>query len=118
MNWSDYIIERRKTDSTRDHFKTAKRMHACMGLCTEAGEICDIMKKHLFYKAPFDLPHIGEELGDLLWYVAQLCDACDLRFEEILAKNIEKLKIRYPNGWNQESAMNRNLTAESTALGK
>ena len=46
--------------------------HGVLGLATESGEIADNVKKHLFYGKDADEPNLIEELGDILWYVANL----------------------------------------------
>ena len=59
------------------------------------------------------LEAIKEEVGDLMWYVAILCDELKLSFEEIWEMNIKKLKIRYPNlAFQTSSALDRDLEAE------
>ena len=38
------------------------------------------------------------ELGDVMWYVAQACMALDVSFDDVVERNVEKLKARYPGG--------------------
>lgn len=94
-------------------------VHAILGLVTEAGELADVVKRAYFYgKGPesVDRNHIIEEAGDLFWYLALLCNACNISFEEVWAKNIAKLKARYPNKFSTEQAYNRDTEKEREAL--
>ena len=86
---------------TRKDFENIKDMQADvgLGLTGEAGEVADIIKKHLSGSKELDLIHLKEELGDVLWYIAEACDCFGFTFEEVANYNIEKLKKRHPNGF-------------------
>lgn len=88
---------------------TEKEMltNSVMGLCGESGEACDIVKKHLFHGHTLDRDALIKELGDVAWYLAEAASALDIELEEILEKNIEKLKKRYPEGFSSERSLNR-----------
>ena len=79
----------------------------CLGLAGEAGEFIDLVKKWRCHEKPIDLTHAKKELGDVLWYVALLCESFGWTMEEVMNLNIEKLKKRYPNGFTPEQANNR-----------
>ena len=96
--------------------KIVRLLHAAIGLCTEAGEIQDALKKHIFYGKPLDLTNLREEGGDLFWYMAVFCDALQISFEEMQGLNIEKLAARYPDKFTEYKALNRDLEAERTIL--
>src|SRR5262245_7633016 len=87
--------------------KTLRLLHAAMGLCTEAGEFMDMMKKHILYGRPIDEVNLQEELGDSQWYSALAVDALEAKFVDILEKNILKLRARYPNKFNEADATKR-----------
>lgn len=70
-----------------------------LGLAGEGGEIIDLIKKHLFHGKPLDRDKAVEELGDVLWYVQCLAEALDVNLSEVAQKNAQKLKKRYPNGF-------------------
>lgn len=70
-----------------------------MGLCGEAGEYTDEIKKHVFHKKPLNVTNCLKELGDVLWYVAQCARTLNVSLEQIAKENIEKLKARYPEGF-------------------
>lgn len=80
--------------------------HAVFGLCSEAGEVSGIMQK-VFQGHKFDKNHIVKELGDCLWMIAEACSALDITFEEVMDQNIEKLKKRYPDGFEEEKSLFR-----------
>ncbi len=126
MNSNEYIKNAIRTESV--DFKAIegrlceksniRLLHASMGLSTEAGEFLDSMKKHLFYGKPLDKINLAEELGDLFWYCAIVADELGVSFEEVMERNIEKLKARYGERFNEEKAENRNLKVEREILEK
>lgn len=48
-----------------------------------------------------------KEIGDVLWFVSELCDALDCTMEDVMKMNIEKLTNRYPEGFSEERSLNR-----------
>lgn len=78
-----------------------------LGLAGEAGEVVEIVKKYLGHGHGFDRDKLAKELGDVMWYVATLADACGLDLSDIAQKNIDKLKARYPEGFSHEASRNR-----------
>ena len=82
-------------------FSSERLLTASVGMCAEAGEFTEIVKKIVFQGKPVNednLFHLKRELGDIMWYVAQACMALDISLEEVLDRNIEKLSKRYPAG--------------------
>lgn len=90
------------TDAAED-----KILNGCMGLNGEAGECIDIMKKYRFQGHELDKGHMIEELGDVLWYCAELAEGLGTTLGEAAALNIEKLRARYPEGFDPERSRNR-----------
>ena len=82
-------------------------INGVMGLCGEAGEAIDIVKKHLHQGHPLDKDALVKELGDIAWYLAETATALGVSLEEVMERNIEKLKKRYPQGFSSESSQNR-----------
>ena len=82
-------------------------INGVMGLCGESGEVIDIVKKHLAQGQSLDKEKIAKELGDVAWYLAETAYAIGYPLEEILQMNIDKLKTRYPDGFDPEKSMNR-----------
>ncbi len=81
--------------------------NAALGLAGESGEVADIVKKHCFQGHDLDEDHVAEELGDILWYVAVGAEAIGLTLGEVAERNIEKLKKRYPDGFDKARSINR-----------
>ena len=84
-------------------------INGVMGLCGEAGEAIDIVKKHLAQNHPLDKEHLLEELGDIAWYLAETAYALDSDLESVLQANIDKLKKRYPEGFDTERSLERKI---------
>ncbi len=84
-----------------------KRENGCLGLAGEAGEVCDVLKKHLYQGHELDRVKMALELGDVLWYVVGTAAGLDLTLEDIARMNIAKLERRYPEGFDAERSVNR-----------
>ena len=82
-------------------------VNAVMGLCGESGEATDIVKKHLFQGHDLDKEKLAKELGDIAWYLAEAATALDMNLEDIFKANIEKLKLRYPEGFDANRSIHR-----------
>ena len=82
-------------------------INGVMGLCGEAGECIDIVKKMMFQQHELDRDRLIEELGDVLWYCAELASGIGVTLGGVAARNIRKLKKRYPNGFDAERSRNR-----------
>ena len=108
----DYALPLRRLERSG----SARILHATMGLCTEAAEALDAVKKHIFYGKELDRTNLKEELGDLFWYAAILADELDVSFEEIQRTNIRKLKSRYRDGFSEGEAVHRDLEKEKKTL--
>ena len=82
-------------------------INGVMGLCGESGEAIDIVKKWLAQGHELDKEKLAKELGDIAWYLAETATALDLSLEDIFAANIEKLKKRFPEGFDPERSIHR-----------
>ena len=82
-------------------------INGVMGLCGESGETIDIVKKWLAQGHELDKEKLAEELGDIAWYLAETATALDLSLEDILVANINKLKKRFPEGFDAERSIHR-----------
>lgn len=72
-----------------------------MGLCSESGELMEIVKKMAFQGKPLTdetLFHMKRELGDIIWYWINMCRALDIDPNDVIAENVTKLQARYPGG--------------------
>ena len=79
----------------------------CMGLAGESGEVIDLLKKHVWQGKELDINDLIEEIGDVLWYVANLCNVNNITMEECMLTNVNKLRKRYPNGFSVKDANER-----------
>lgn len=91
-------------------------LHMVLGMDTEQSEIADVYKKHIAYGKELDLVNIKEELGDLMWYIANLCNLHGWDLREIMHTNISKLQARYPEKFDSDKAINRDLDKERKIL--
>lgn len=80
-------------------------INSVMGLCGESGEAIDIVKKWLAQGHELDKEHLAKELGDIAWYLAEAATALDIPLEDILQANIDKLKKRYPEGFETKRSL-------------
>ena len=93
-------------------------LHAMTGIVTEAGELMDSLKRHLFYGKRIDITNTKEELGDIMWYCFKFMDTIGTDLSEVMQMNSDKLKARYPDGFSREKANNRDASKERAALEK
>lgn len=82
-------------------------INAVMGLCGESGEAIDIVKKHLHQGHDLDREKLTKELGDIAWYLAEAATALEIPLEDVLQGNIDKLKKRFPEGFDTQKSINR-----------
>ena len=78
--------------------KQAHLLHMAIGISGEAGELLDAIKKHAIYQKPLDVTNVVEELGDLEFFLEGLRSTLCISRDEVLAKNISKLSVRYHSG--------------------
>ena len=84
-------------------------MVAALGLAGESGEFANLVKKLIAHGHEISAEKFSDELGDILWYIAEAASACDLSLGEVAQQNVEKLRRRYPNGFEQERSINRQV---------
>ena len=82
-------------------------LNGAMGLNGEAGEVIDILKKHIFQGHKLDTEHIAKELGDCLWYIAVCAKGAGYTLDEIAEMNKAKLRKRYPDGFEADKSLRR-----------
>lgn len=104
MNEYQYLAGRTRNNELD---KNKELSNYSMGLAGETGEVVDLLKKIVFHGHKMDLEKLKDELGDVLWYVANLATTLDLNLEDIAEFNIEKLQKRYPRGFSEEKSINR-----------
>lgn len=80
--------------------------HALHGMVGEIGEIHSIYQK-IFQGHDAEDIHIKKEVGDLLWFIAEYCTANGWELEDIMKMNIDKLRARFPDGFEAEKSIHR-----------
>ncbi|MEH7355089.1 nucleoside triphosphate pyrophosphohydrolase family protein [Neobacillus drentensis] len=79
-----------------------------LGLNGESGEVADLIKKAIFHGHELNRHELAKELGDVMWYVANISKVAGFTLEEITTMNVTKLMKRYPDGFDKEKSVNRN----------
>lgn len=105
MTLNEYQLAAQRTSST--HTFTQKIENGLLGLFGEGGELADLYKKFRFQGHDYDREHMVKELGDVLWYVAEVASGLMMTLDEIATRNIEKLKARYPDGFDPDKSLHR-----------
>ncbi|WP_424236370.1 nucleoside triphosphate pyrophosphohydrolase family protein [Bhargavaea ginsengi] len=107
MNMNQYQIFASRTMPEMDDKGKA---NYALGLTGEAGECGDIVKKEVFHGHAADVDAIKKELGDVLHYVAGLALMYGIELEDVATANVEKLRKRYPSGFNTADSIARRDT--------
>ena len=105
MQFNEYANLAQRTSNT--NIELDKLINGCLGLAGESGEVLDIIKKALYQGHKMDIEKIAEELGDVLWYIAEICAALGVDMDEVAERNIAKLMTRYPDGFDEERSIHR-----------
>lgn len=103
---NDYQRAAMRTDN-KNQTEEERMLDALFGLCGEAGEVMDAYKKYRFQGHESYRDEMIIECSDLLWYAAKLADVLGVTLGEVMERNIEKLKKRFPDGFSKERSVNR-----------
>ena len=90
--------------------------HMLFGMMTELGELVDTYKKHYAYGKELDMVNVMEEMGDIMWYWAGMCSITGVNPSAALQTNITKLLVRYPEKFEKELALTREVEQEIKAI--
>ena len=96
-----HAFAQRIVNLQNEGFPTERLLTASVGMCAEAGEFTEVVKKIIFPGKPVNeenLFHLKRELGDIMWYVMQACMGLDISLDEVIEMNVDKLVKRYPGG--------------------
>lgn len=107
MDMNEYQ-ELAKRTSNKKLYEIDHIYNGVLGLAGEAGECCDLVKKHFFQDNRPITDELIDELGDVLWYIAETASAIGVSMNEIAVANIVKLKKRYPKGFEADRSLFRN----------
>ena len=111
----EIYTERFKMLSEKLNGRFSRMDNSVAGLAGEAGEVADIWKKIKFHWLEYNQEtreKLIKELGDICWYLFSVADVLDVSMEEIINKNIEKLKNRHAHGFSGEYIKNTVLKKE------
>lgn len=102
MNLKEYQELCKRT--AKKDFQTKEEEIMCwgLGITGEAGDIASCIKKTFAQKKDVK-EGIKENIGDMLWYIAMVCNFFKWNLEEILKENIEKLNRRFPEEFNYDA---------------
>ena len=81
--------------------------NGALGLAGEGGEVADAVKKYRYQGHDLDCHHVAKELGDICWYIAIASHAIGYDLDTIFQMNVDKLKARYPDGFDADRSVNR-----------
>jgi NTP pyrophosphatase (non-canonical NTP hydrolase) len=97
MELDDYQLKAIRTDQRPGDDEGAV-MFPIIGLASEVGTLVKHFKKRIRDGDAHELfvDEVAEELGDVLWYVANLASKLDLSLESIAARNLSKVGARWP----------------------
>lgn len=105
MDFNEY--QRFAMRTARDTSGDKLILNGVMGLCGESGECIDIVKKHLFQGHELDMEKLIDEASDCFWYLAAIATGLGVDLEDIASHNVEKLRRRYPDGFDADRSVNR-----------
>ena len=93
MNFNEYQKLARSTAVYPEEYKV---IYPALGLCGEAGEVAEKIKKTIRGDTPLNevTGNIAMELGDVLWYVAVLADDLGVTLDQVANWNVDKLQRR------------------------
>lgn len=95
--------------SKKDLSADAHLFNGILGLAGESGECADLMKKHYYQDERNIYNDLIDELGDVLWYVAEAANALGVTLESVALHNIDKLRKRYPEGFDVDRSLHREM---------
>lgn len=118
MQGKDYVALAMRTNDDKGNERLTKKLavngldiggvlNGCLGLAGEAGETLDMIKKWIFHEKELDVDHLEKELGDVMWYMAMICYSFGFDLDRIMQINVDKLKARYPEGFDTERSNHR-----------
>src|SRR5688500_8372853 len=95
----DYYQDHAARPLGRDRTHEQQLTNSSLGLTGESGEVAEVIKKHLFHATPLDQDTLVMELGDCIWYIGAFATALGLSMNDNAGRNIDKLRKRYPDGF-------------------
>ena len=107
MTFGEYQEQARRTQNPRLSMQE-RLAHALHGLASEVGEIHAMYQK-VYQGHQISADGLIKEMGDVLWFLAELADVYGVGLADVAQINIDKLKARYPEGFSADRSINRNV---------
>ena len=111
MDANQYQKEATRTLIDKPDFEISDKhtmiLWCAIGVAGESGEIAELVKKGILHQHGLDKHDVAKKIGDCLWYLADLCTILDINMEAVIQSYIDKLKTRYPNGFNPQDSISR-----------
>ena len=82
-------------------------VNMCLGAYGEFSEVSELIKKHVFQGHELNREKVIEELGDTMFYLVNLATELDIDMTEVLQNNVDKLLVRYPEGFTAKASVER-----------
>lgn len=108
MDFKEYQKLAQRT-ANKQQTSLERLMIAGLGLAGESGEVAEIIKKYAGHGHEMSVDSLINELGDVMWYIQEIASIFNIPLEHIADVNIEKLKMRYPDGFSTERSINREV---------
>ena len=109
MNFNEY---QKKARSTAIYPVQAQVIYPTLGMAGESGEVAELVKKWIRDEGGYNMSEervlkLHKEIGDVLWYVANLCTDLGISLHSVAVENLEKLQDRQERGVIQGDGDNR-----------
>ena len=104
MTGNEYQALAARTIATENYVDMRK--HALYGMASEVGELLGLYQKR-YQGHLIDTEHAMKETGDILWMIAEYCTSMGWELEDVMQENIDKLRLRYPDGFDEMRSKNR-----------
>ena len=106
MKLRDYQESSQRT-LNNNLLKNEQIANMLLGINGEVGEVTDLFKKHFYQGHELEIGKVAEEIGDVMFYIVNLCNLLNLDLEVVIENNYYKLLRRYPEGFEKERSINR-----------
>lgn len=105
MNFNEYQELARRTQNPALTI-AQKEAHALHGMASEVGEIHAIYQK-VFQGHDMNYQKVIDEMSDLMWFIAELADTIGVDLDSVAQFNVDKLRKRYPEGFDADRSLHR-----------
>lgn len=109
MTGNEYQKEAMRIASGMNYDGYGLIINGAIGLCGEAGEVADMIKKVQFQGHALDKEHMAKELGDVAWYLAIIAQAIGYDLDTVLQMHVDKMRARYPDGFDAYMSQHRKV---------